>query len=165
MAEEAVIGPQAVRPPLGDPLVDDLAGPVLMTATSTGGTTSNRMQAGDTFVLTFSEPLAVTSLAGNFVVTEQRAGAATLTIPGLINSATIGSNYLGANNSSATSNTSPSALSNLNKTVTVRLGTIATTGSGVGTGSGGASISPSSVLTDLAGNPARTTGRTMSPLF
>jgi hypothetical protein len=145
--------------------VDDLAGPVLMTATSTAGTTSNRMQAGDTLVLTFSEPLAVTSLAGNFVVTEQRAGAATLTIPGLINSATIGSNYLGANNSSATSSTSPSALSNLNKTVTVTLGTIATTGSGVGTGSGGASISPSSVLTDLAGNPARTTGRTMSPLF
>jgi hypothetical protein len=35
----------------------------------------------------------------------------------------------------------------------------------VGTGSGGASISPSSVLTDLAGNSARTTARTMSPLF
>jgi Bacterial Ig-like domain len=145
--------------------VDDLAGPVLMTATSTAGTTANRMQAGDTFVLTFSEPLAATSLAGNFVVSEQRAGAATLTIPGLINSATIGGGYLGANNSSATSNTSPSALSNLNKTVTVTLGTITTTGSGVGTGSGGASISPSSVLTDLAGNPARTTARTMSPLF
>jgi hypothetical protein len=145
--------------------VDDLAGPVLMTATSTAGTTANRMQAGDTFVLTFSEPLAATSLAGNFVVTEQRAGAATLTIPGLINSATIGSGYLGANNSSATSSTSPSALSNLNKTVTVTLGAITTTGSGVGTGMGGATISPSSVLTDLAGNAARTTARTMSPLF
>ncbi|MEN3282786.1 MAG: large repetitive protein [Solirubrobacteraceae bacterium] len=145
--------------------VDDLAGPVLMTATSTAGTTANRMQAGDTLVLTFSEALAPTSLAGTFIVTEQRAGAATLTIPGLINSATIGGSYLGANNSSAASSNSPSALGNLNKTVTVTLGTITTTGSGVGTGTGGASISPASTLTDPAGNAARTTARTMSPLF
>jgi hypothetical protein len=145
--------------------VDDLAGPVLMTASSTSGTTANRMQAGDTFVLTFSEPLAPATLAANFVVTEQRAGAATLTVPGLINSATINSGYLGANNSSGSSSTSPSALSNLNKTITVTLGTIATTGSGVGTGSGGASISPASTLTDVMGNAARSTARTMSPLF
>jgi hypothetical protein len=145
--------------------VDDLAGPVLMTASSTAGSTANRMQAGDTLVLTFSEPLAPATLAANFAVTEQRAGAATLTIPGLINSATINSGYLGANNSSATSSTSPSALSNLDKTVTVTLGTITTTGSGVGTGSGGASISPASTLTDVAGNAARTTARTVSPLF
>jgi len=123
------------------------------------------MQAGDTFVLTFSEPLAPATLAANFAVTEQRAGATTLTIPGLINSATINSGYLGANNSSASSSTSPSALSNLNKTITVTLGTIATTGSGVGTGSGGASISPASTLTDVVGNAARSTPRTMSPLF
>jgi hypothetical protein len=144
---------------------DDLAGPVLMTATSTAGTTANRMQAGDTFVLTFSEGLAPSSLASNYVVSEQRAGAATLSIPGLINSATIGGGYLGANNSSGTSNTSPSLLSNVNKTVTVTLGAISVTGSGVATGTGGASIVPSSALTDPAGNAARTTARSMSPLF
>jgi hypothetical protein len=144
---------------------DDVAGPVLMTASSTAGTTANRMQAGDTFVLTFSEGLAPATLASNFVVSEQRSGAATLSIPGLINSATIGSSYLGANNSSGTSSTSPSALSNVNKTVTVTLGAITVTGSGVATGTGGASIVPSSSLTDAAGNAARTTARTMSPLF
>jgi hypothetical protein len=143
----------------------DLAGPVLMVATSTAGTTANRMQSGDTFVLTFSEGLAPASLASNYVVSEQRAGATTLSISGLINSATIGSGYLGANNSSGTSNTSPSALSNVNKTVTVTLGAITVTGSGVATGTGGASIIPSSALTDPAGNAARTTARTMSPLF
>jgi Bacterial Ig-like domain len=145
--------------------VDDLAGPVLMTATSTAGTTTNRMQAGDTFVLTFSEPLAPTTLAANFTVTEQRASGATLTIPGLINSTTIANGYLGGSSSSGTSSTSPSALSNLDKTVTVTLGTITTTGSGVGTGSGGASISPATTLTDVVGNAARSTARTMSPLF
>jgi hypothetical protein len=144
---------------------DDGAGPVLMTATSTAGTIANRMQAGDTFVLTFSEGLAPSTLASNYVVSEQRAGAATLTIPGLINSATIGSGYLGANNSSATSNTSPSLLSNVNKTVTVTLGAITVTASGVATGTGGASITPSASLTDPAGNAARTTARLMSPLF
>jgi Big-like domain-containing protein len=143
----------------------DLAGPVLMTATSTAGTTANRMQAGDTFVLTFSEGLAPSSLASNYVVSEQRSGAATLNIAGLINSATIGGGYLGGNNSSGSSNTSPSAISNLNKTVTVTLGAITVTGSGVATGTGGASIVPSSTLTDPAGNAARTTARTMSPLF
>jgi hypothetical protein len=142
-----------------------LAGPVLMIATSAPGTTANRMQTGDTFVLTFSEGLAPSSLASNYVVSEQRSGAATLTIPGLINSATIGGGYLGANNSSGTSNTSPSLLSNVNKTVTVTLGAITITGSGVATGTGGASIIPSSSLTDPAGNAARTTARTMSPLF
>jgi Bacterial Ig-like domain len=145
--------------------VDDLAGPVLMTATSTAGTTANRMQAGDTFVLTFSEPLAPASVASNFVVTEQRSSGSTLTIPGLINSATIANGYLGGSASSGTSSSSPAALSNANKTVTVTLGTIATTGSGVATGSGGASISPSTTLTDVAGNAARSTARTMSPLF
>jgi Bacterial Ig-like domain len=144
---------------------DDGAGPVLMTATSTAGATANRMQAGDTFVLTFSEGLAPSSLTSNYVVSEQRAGGATLSIPGLINSATIGSNYLGANNSSGTSNTSPSLLSNVNKTVTVTLGSITVTGSGVATGTAGATITPSSSLTDPAGNAARTTGRAMSPLF
>jgi hypothetical protein len=143
----------------------DLAGPVLMTATSTAGTTANRMQAGDTFVLTFSEGLAPASLASNFVVSEQRSSGATLSIPGLINSVTIGNGYLAANGSSGTSNTSPSALSNVNKTVTVTLGAITITGSGVGTGSGGASIAPSSSLTDPAGNAARATARLMSPLF
>ncbi|HEX7297557.1 MAG TPA: Ig-like domain-containing protein, partial [Solirubrobacteraceae bacterium] len=144
---------------------DDLAGPVLMTATSTAGTTANRMQLGDSFVLTFSEGLAPATVASNYVVSEQRSGAATLTIPGLINSATIGGGYLGGNNSSATSNTSPSLLSAANKTITVTLGAITTTGSGVGTGSGGASIVPASGLTDPAGNAARTTARTVSPLF
>jgi hypothetical protein len=143
----------------------DLAGPVLMTATSTAGTTTNRMQAGDTFVLTFSEGLAASSLASNYVVSEQRSTGSTLSIPGLINSATIGNTYLGGNNSSGTSNTSPTALTNVNKTVTVTLGAITLTGSGVATGTAGASISPASALTDPAGNAARPTARAMSTLF
>jgi hypothetical protein len=145
---------------------DDLAGPVLMTATSTAGSTANRMQLGDTFVLTFSEGLAPASVASNYVVTEQRGGGSTtLAIPGLITTAAIANGYLGANNSSGTSSSSLPFLSNANKTVTVFLGAITTTGSGVGTGSGGASIVPASGLTDSAGNAARTTARTMSPLF
>jgi hypothetical protein len=136
-----------------------------MTATSTDGATANRMQAGDTFVLTFSEGLAPGSLASNYVVSEQRSSGSTLSIPGLITSATIANAYLGANGSSGTSNTSPSALSNVNKTVTVTLGSITVVGSGVATGTGGASIVPSNTLTDPAGNAARTTARTMSPLF
>jgi hypothetical protein len=144
---------------------DDLAGPVLVTATSTAGTIVNRMQSGDAFALTFSEPLAPASVPGSVVVTEQRSGSASLTVPGLMSTASISTAYLASNNSSVASATSPSALSNLNKTVTVTLGTLAVTGSGAGTGSGGASIAPAATLTDPAGNAARATAGTMSPLF
>jgi hypothetical protein len=140
---------------------DDLAGPVLMTATSGGGTT-NLMQSADVFALTFSEALA--SAPPNLVVTEQRSGKATLTIPGLINSAEIDKDYLPANKTSATSNTSPSVLSNLDKTVTVTLGTIT---EGIpATGTGGVPIVvPATSLKDTAGNAAAPTSRAMTTLF
>ncbi len=146
---------------------DDLAGPVLMTATSGGGII-NRMQAGDTAVLTFSEALAPASVPSNLVVREQRTSSTVgaLTVPGLINSAAISGGYLSANGASATSNTSPSALSLGDTRVTVTLGTLAVVGGSVATGSGGASVVvPASSLQDVAGNAARTTPRSMSPLF
>lgn len=146
---------------------DDLAGPVLMTATSGGGT-ANQMQAGDTAVMTFSEALAPASVPSNLVVKEQRTSSSVgaLTIPGLINSATINGNYLSANGASATSNTSPSTLSLGNTRVTVTLGTLTVVGGFVTTGSGGAgSVGPASSLEDVAGNAARTTSRPMSALF
>jgi type II secretory pathway pseudopilin PulG len=142
----------------------DGAGPVLMTATTTGGATTNRMQQSDTLDLTFSE--VVNLPAGPFTATENRSGGSTtLTIPGLIQTASIANGYLGANNSSGAAPAAAS-LTNGGKTIHVVLGVVTTTGSGVGTGSGGASIAPAAGIRDGFANAAvTTTTRLASPLF
>jgi hypothetical protein len=144
----------------------DLAGPVLMTATSGSGTTTNLMQAGDTLALTFSEALASNSVPGRRDVTESRSSSTgTLTLPGLVTPTTIDSTYLDKSGDSATS----SATYVLTKdTVTVTLGRLTANGS-VAAGSGGASIFPAASLKDPAGNAAASaapaTARPLSPLF
>ncbi|MEA2221670.1 MAG: hypothetical protein QOH83_46, partial [Solirubrobacteraceae bacterium] len=129
----------------------DLAGPVLMTATSAGGTATNLMQPGDTLALTFSEALAPSSVPAGPDVTESRSSStATLAIAGLITPTTIDVEYLDESGDSATFSTA-SALTN--RTVTVTLDTGTANGS-VPADSGGASILPAASLKDPAGNPA-----------
>ena len=71
---------------------DDLAAPVLMTASANnhGGNGAGLMQHRDTFVMTFTEALALGSVPARVPVSESRsADTSTLKIPGLINSAPI----------------------------------------------------------------------------
>lgn len=143
----------------------DLAKPVLMTATTTGGTLPNRMQAGDALVATFSEALATATVPSSLTITEQRTLlSANLTIPGFSLAASIATSYLASVDSSGSAVASP-VFSNSNRTVTVTLGSLSTTGSGVATGSGGASIVPNAAITDVAGNGAAAKARTADPLF
>jgi len=156
----------ANRASFGATTPSDLAGPVLMIATSDSGTTTNLMQAGDTLALTFSEALAPSSVPAGPDVTESRsAGTGTLTIAGLITPTAIGLEYLDKSGDSATSSTT-SALTD--QTVTATLGTLTTDGT-VAAGSGGASIFPAASLKDPAGNAAASaapaTARPVSPLF
>jgi type II secretory pathway pseudopilin PulG len=145
-------------------IVVDKANPVLMTAATTAGSTANRMQQGDTLDLTFSE--AVNLPAGPFTVTESRSGGSTtLTIPGLIQTASIANGYLGGNPASGSA-TGTASLTNGGKTIHVVLGVVTTTGGGLGTGSGGTSITPAAGVTDAASNAAVTTvARTVGTLF
>ncbi len=144
----------------------DLAGPVLMAATSDSGTTTNLMEAGDTLALTFSEALAPSSVPASPDVTESRSSrTGTLTIAGLIAPTPIGFEYLDKRGDGATSSTT-SALTG--ETVTATLGALTTDGT-VAAGSGGASIFPAASLKDPAGNAAASaapaTARLVSPLF
>ena len=145
-------------------IVVDKAAPVLMTATTTPGSTTNRMQQNDTLDLTFSEVVKLP--AGAFTVTENRSnGSATLTIPNLIQTASIANGYLGGNNSSGSA-TATATLTNGGKTIHIVVGAVTTTGSGLGTGSGGTAIAPAAGVTDSAANGAVTTvTRSASPLF
>jgi hypothetical protein len=112
------------------------------------------MQANDTLVLVFAEALDPTSLPAGPTVKEDRSGGSTLTVPGLIQSASIDNSYLGANNSSGSA-TGTVTISADNKTVTVTVGTISTTGSGIRAGNAGTgTIVPATAVTDAAGNGA-----------
>lgn len=149
--------------PAATPVVDK-AGPVLMTAVTSAGANANTMQQGDTLDLTFSEPVNLPG--GSFSATESRAsGSTTLTIPNLIQSATIASGYVGGNNSSGSAPATLS-LTNGNKTIHVVLGAVTNVSKGIATGSGGASIAPAAGITDSAANGAVTTvTRLANPLF
>jgi hypothetical protein len=140
----------------------DGAAPILVSVTSTPGTTAGKMEATNTIAFTYSE--AVTSVPVSPTVTENRAGSSTtLTIPSLIQTATINTSYVQANSSgSAPAGT---ALSNGNKTVTATLGAVSTTGSGVSAGTGSVTIFPAGV-TDASANAVVTTvSATLSLLF
>ncbi len=143
----------------------DGAGPVLVSAASGGGT-SNLMEAGDTMDLVFSEPLDPASVPSSATVTEQRSGGSrTLTIPDVIQSATIASSYLGGNKSSGSA-TGTITLTDGDTTVHIVLGPLTTSGSGVATGRGGATLKPATTITDTSGLSAVTTATAAcSPLF
>ena len=142
----------------------DLAKPVLVSATSGGGT-AGLMQSGDTLSLTFSEALDRTSVPASVTVTESRSGQSTLSIPGVIASADIANGYLGGNNSSGAA-TGTIAWSADSKLLTITLGAITTTGSGVGTGTGAVFMTPAAAIKDSAGNTVViTTPPTVSRLF
>jgi hypothetical protein len=142
----------------------DKAAPLLISATSGGGI-SNRMETSNTMDIVFTEPLAAASVPGTATVTEARSGGSTLTIPGIIQSASIANGYLNANGASGSA-TGTITLTNGGKTIHIVLGTVTNSGGGVATGSGGASLSPAGTITDVAGNAAVTgSSATCSPLF
>ena len=123
------------------------------------------METGNTMDLVFSEPLAPGSVPGTATVTEQRVSSSTLTIPGVIQSASINNNYLAGTNSSGSA-TGTITLTNADKTIHIVLGTVTTTGTGIATGSGGATLKPAGAITDTAGNGADTNfSASCSPLF
>jgi hypothetical protein len=159
----------ATVPLVGPAYTFDSTPPQLTTATSGGGTTLGKMEVNDTLVLTFDEPLAAGSVPTSVTVTEARAGTSTLTIPGLIQAAAIDNNYLGGNNSSGSASATV-VLSNGNKTVTITLGTVSTTGGGViaksADSAANVTIKPGSGQTDVAGNGAlATSSALLSRLF
>ena len=138
---------------------DDAAGPVPVSLTDTNGTTDGRMEAGNTLAVTFSEPIAsVVSSPVTITETDPNGGGNdTLTIPGMTAGALdTGSNgYVSTNNASATFAGSTLVLSNGNKTLTA---TVGTTAGGTGTTAAGGPnafvFTPSTALTDSAGNAA-----------
>jgi hypothetical protein len=134
--------------------VNDVTGPTI-TAISSGGGTTGLMQAGDTITFTFSEPLNPATVPSSVTVTEARQGQSRLTIAGLLASnVSIPNGYLGGNMSSGTA-TGTVTLSSGNTVITVTLGTVTTTGSGVMAGpADDLTFVPSSSLTDLVGNSA-----------
>jgi type II secretory pathway pseudopilin PulG len=150
----------------------DKAGPVLVTAkTTNGGSTSDKMEQNDTMDLTFSEPLAPGSVPGAVTVTEQRSAASvtTLTIPNIIQSASINKAYLSKDSTAATA-TGTVTLTNANKTIHIVLGAVSVSGSGTtATGNKGAVLAPCAAITDAATtgvNAAVTTSTaTSDPLF
>ncbi len=143
----------------------DEAGPAIVSTTSTTGTTANRMEAGDTLDMVFSEPLAPGSVPASATVTELRSSGTSLTIPGVIQSATIANGYVNGNGAGGSA-TGTITLTNADKTIHIVLGTVTPVGGGVATGSAGAALRPVAALTDTGGNGASTTfAATCSPLF
>jgi hypothetical protein len=140
----------------------DSTAPALASVTSNGGSTPGRMQNGDTLVLTFDEAINAASVPTTVTVTEARAGQSTLTIPGVIATASINNSYLSGNNTSATA-TGTVTVSADGLTVTVTLSNV--TGAGLATGSGSVTIAPASTLADRAGNPVAATTRSLTRLF
>lgn len=149
----------------------DLAAPVLMTVSANdhgGNGGIGRMQSSDTFVMTFSEALAPRSVPNPVTVTESRSATniSTLTIPGLIKSATIDNSYV--RNAPGSGSSSNTAVVLSTRTLTATIASIADANSGLGKGTGPAQIVPAAGLTDLVGNAAATTPQSTgagSPLF
>jgi hypothetical protein len=142
----------------------DTSAPSLSAATSGGGTTG-RMQAGDTLTLTFSEALDPATVPTSVTVTESRGNdKASLSIPDLIQNTEINNSYLGGTNSSGTA-TATVSLSADARTVTITLGPVSTTGSGVGTASSSVPLRAAATLTDRAGNSVSNTPSNVNQLF
>jgi hypothetical protein len=152
----------------------DKAAPVLVSATSGGGT-AGLMETGDTMTLTFSEPLAPASVPASATVTElETGGSSTLTIPGVIQPATISNSYLRIGllgNTAQGTATGTITLTNGNLTINIVLGTVTSSGNGllgggVATGTGSVTMSPVATITDPAANAAITSSSaTVNRLF
>ena len=149
----------------------DRAKPAAVTITDTNGSTDGRVQPGDTVVMTFSEPLAPASVPASTTVTltdPTGNGNDTLTMVGVSNGArALGSNnYITLDTGVASFASSPIALSNVNRTVTVTVGpSCAGTGCGAlgqQTTNANYSFVAAPTLTDTTGNTAATAARTQS---
>jgi hypothetical protein len=151
----------------------DAAKPVPVAVTSTNnGATAGLIEPGDTFAVTFSEPIA-TAVGPATTITEADptgSGKDTLTITGLTATAGIstGSNaYIQANNTSASFASSGLAKAGAVITATVGGACSGTCGTNLTAGSGALVFTPDPTLMDAAGNAAggSYTTPTTFPLF
>jgi hypothetical protein len=101
--------------------------------------------------LIFSEPLDVTSVPASAAVAELKSGGIALTIPGVIQSATLHSSYVGNSNGSGGSSAGTISRPD-SKTVRITLGTVTQTEGGVTTGTAAVTMSPVAAITDQSGN-------------
>jgi hypothetical protein len=141
--------------------VTDGAIPLVTSITDTSGATNGKIEPGDTLVVTFSEPLDPATVPSSTTVTmtdPPGGGNDTLDITGITQGArTTGTNgYITTNNRSASFASSPVAISNGDKTITVTVGpTCAGTGCSVlGTVTTTPNLSwlTATTITDVAGN-------------
>ena len=132
----------------------DKAGPVLVSATSGGGT-AGLMQANDTLTMTFSEALDPSTVPASATVKEERSGGTDLTILGVIQTTVIANSYVNGNGSGGSS-TGAITLTGGNTTISITLGTVTPISGGVSTGTGSVSFSPVATIKDPAGNAAVT---------
>jgi hypothetical protein len=149
----------------------DGARPIVVSVTDTNGSTSGRIQAGDTVTFTFSEPLDPSTVPSSTTVSltdPAGAGNDTLSITGILNGArdTGSPDHITTNNRTASFAASTVALSSGNRAVTV---TVGPTCSGTGCGSIGTvlaatnlSVLAATTITDVAANLPDTTARTFS---
>ena len=149
----------------------DKAKPAAVTITDTNGANDGKAEAGDTLIITFSEPLAPASVPSSTTVTltdPVGTGNDTLTMVGVSNGArTMGANnYITNDGAAASFASSAVSLSNLNKTMTVTVGpSCSGTGcSPVGQQTTAATYSyvAATTLTDPVGNLAATAAKTQS---
>lgn len=136
----------------------DRARPVpLAVDTTIAGTTPGQLEAGDAITITFSEPLAASSIPATTTVTEQDAAGADRTdfidIPGVTTGAvsTGGTNYIAKNGASATADATVE-LSADGRALVVTVG--ACTCSDARAGDGAFTYAPPATITDPAGNTA-----------
>jgi hypothetical protein len=181
----------SVRAPSGTAEADlgpvapaDLAGPVLMSFTSTNAGTAGRFDPGDTLRLTFSESISPSSLPGapspssTVRLIEPGGAPDRLDIAGVVNVFPLGGlNYLnqpGNSSGVARWEDSPVSLASGGSTVVVTIGPTCGNESGSGgtnapcsqlltaSGTANISITPSASLKDLAENPAVQVQRTVN---
>jgi hypothetical protein len=159
------LGSFAARTPL------DRARPAAVTVTDTDGTSNGRIEPGDTVSITFSEPLAASSVPSRSTVTmadPTGTGNDTLSLSGITNGARTlgGTTYITTDATSAVFADSPVALSNANRTITVTVGPACggTGCAGIGQRTTNASFSlvAAQTLTDVVGNIATTRTRVTS---
>ena len=160
------LGSFAARTPL------DKAKPAAVTVTDTNGATDGRIEPGDTVSITFSEPLAPTSVPSPLTTITMAdptgTGNDTLTVLGITNGARTlgGTTYITTDATSAVFANSPVSLNNGNRTVTVTVGPVCTDTGCVGIGQRTTNASFSYIaaptLTDVAGNTAATQSKVTS---
>jgi large repetitive protein len=160
------VGSFTARTPL------DKAKPAAVTVTDTNGAADGRIEPGDTVSITFSEPLAPTSVPSPLTTITMAdptgTGNDTLTLLGVTNGARTlgGTTYITTDATSAVFANSPVGLSNANRTVTVTVGPACSgtgcVGIGQRTTNANFSYIAAPTLTDEAGNTAATQSKVTS---